>query len=560
MKKYIKIDPSDNVAVLLEAVPAGTQFEELGITTLQDIPAGHKCAIRDIAAGEAVIKYGNPIGHAKEAIPAGSWVHVHNVKTGLSGQLTYSYDPVDAVKQFKLESGSEQSSSGNPDVSKAADRPGTFMGYRRKDGRAGVRNEIWIVPTVGCVNHIAEELAHEFAGVCKSAVTGTGSPDGAKESVARSSSIDKANGSATGSSSSDGAKGSATGTSCDVSIDAVVAMTHPYGCSQMGDDQENTADILGSIAKHPNCGGVLLLSLGCENNNLDHMKKYLEGIDEERVRYLICQNSEDEIEDGRKLIQELVDIASKDKRVEIPAKELVVGLKCGGSDGFSGITANPLVGRFSDIITAMGGSSILTEVPEMFGAEQLLMNRAKDETVFNKTVDLINGFKDYYERHNQVIYENPSPGNKQGGITTLEDKSLGCVQKSGSSVVCDVLNYGEQVKTKGLNLLEGPGNDMVAVTALAAAGAHIILFTTGRGTPLSSPVPTVKISSNSALAAKKSNWIDFDAGRAVSSDISLDDLGEELYRYILDVASGRQVKSEVAGYHSMTIFKQGVTL
>ncbi|MCR5330399.1 MAG: altronate dehydratase family protein, partial [Lachnospiraceae bacterium] len=445
MKKYLKIDPSDNVAVILEAVGAGTELEGTGVTVKQDIPAGHKCALRDIAEGEAVIKYGNPIGKAREAIPAGSWVHVHNVKTGLSGQLEYTYAPVETAVR-------------TPDC----DLPSCFMGYRRKNGKAGIRNEIWIVPTVGCVNHIAEELAREFTH---------DAPDD----------VDLTN------------------------IDAIVAMTHPYGCSQMGDDQENTADILGCIAKHPNCGGVLILSLGCENNNLGHMKKYLEGIDEERVRYLVCQNAEDEIEEGRKLIRELADIVSQDKRVEIPVSELTVGLKCGGSDGFSGITANPLVGRFSDIITSMGGSSILTEVPEMFGAEQLLMNRAKDETVFAKTVDLINGFKEYYERHNQVIYENPSPGNKQGGITTLEDKSLGCVQKSGSSAVCDVLKYGEQVKTKGLNLLEGPGNDMVAVTALAAAGAHLILFTTGRGTPLSSPVPTVKISSNSALAQKKSN-------------------------------------------------------
>ncbi|MCR5323368.1 MAG: altronate dehydratase family protein [Lachnospiraceae bacterium] len=521
MKKYILIDPADNVAVILDPVTAGTVLEDIGITVTQDIPAGHKCAIRDIAAGEPVIKYGNPIGNAKEDIKAGSWVHTHNVKTGLSGQLEYTYAPVDAVRELQ-----------ETVACNGSNLPCTFMGYRRRDGRVGVRNEIWIVPTVGCVNHIAEELAGEY----------TDKPAGymPTDGLSAGESDDK------------------PAETC--SIDAVVAMTHPYGCSQMGDDQENTAQILADIAKHPNCGGVLILSLGCENNNLDHMRKYLEGIDEERVRYLVCQNCEDEVEEGRKLLQELIGIASCDKRTEIPVSELIVGLKCGGSDGFSGITANPLAGRFSDIITAFGGSSILTEVPEMFGAEQLLMNRAKDENVFKKMVDLINGFKEYYERHDQVIYENPSPGNKQGGITTLEDKSLGCVQKSGSSMVMDVLKYGEQVKTKGLNLLEGPGNDMVAVTALAAAGAHIILFTTGRGTPLSSPVPTVKISSNSALANKKAGWIDFDAGRAVSADISLDELGSELFRYVIDVASGRHVKSEEAGYHSMTIFKQGVTL
>ncbi|MBO4505065.1 MAG: UxaA family hydrolase, partial [Lachnospiraceae bacterium] len=329
---------------------------------------------------------------------------------------------------------------------------------------------------------------------------------------------------------------------------------------QMGDDQEHTAMILGRMASHPNCGGVLLLSLGCENNNFDHMKPYLKDIDEERTRFLVCQESGDELEDAAKLIEELIATASKDRREKIPASELIVGLKCGGSDGFSGITANPLVGLFSDMLVAEGGSTILTEVPEMFGAEQLLMNRAADKSVFDKTVSLINDFKDYYEKNNQVIYENPSPGNKAGGITTLEDKSLGCVQKSGSAAVADVLKYGERVCTKGLNLLEGPGNDMVAVTALAAAGAHLILFTTGRGTPLSSPVPTVKVSSNSALAGHKSNWIDFDAGRLVSTGIESAELSKELFDYVLEVASGKLVKSEEAGYHSMTIFKQGVTL
>ncbi len=517
MKKYLRINSLDNVVVTLENIPSGTVWEELGITALQDIHAGHKCARRDIEAGEPVIKYGNPIGKATESIKKGEWVHTHNVKTGLSGKLEYRYEPV--------EHGISTIEQCSNDLQK------TFMGYKRKNGEGGIRNEIWIIPTVGCVNHIAEELTKKFS----KDISGEFAKDCSKD-----------------------IPGGFTGKlSQDISV---VAMTHPYGCSQMGDDQENTAQILADIAKHPNCGGALILSLGCENNNLDHMRPYLEGIDEDRVRYLICQDVEDEIAEGSRLIGELIGIVSRDEREPVPVSKLTVGLKCGGSDGFSGITANPLVGRFSDIITALGGSGILTEVPEMFGAEQLLMNRAQNREVFDKTVDLINGFKEYYERHNQVIYENPSPGNKKGGITTLEDKSLGCVQKSGSSQVMDVLRYGERVKVCGLNLLEGPGNDMVAVTALAAAGAQIILFTTGRGTPLSSPVPTVKISSNSALAAKKRGWIDFDAGKAVSEDIGLEELGDELYRYIIEVASGRQVKSELAGYHSMTIFKQGVTL
>ncbi len=481
MKKNIKINEKDNVMVMLEATDT--------------VPAGHKAALTDIPEGAPVIKYGNVIGYAKCDIRKGDWVHVHNVRTGLSGKLEYSYTPADT--------GLSEAAGARTDA--------YFMGYRRKNG-VGVRNEIWIIPTVGCVNHIAESLARRFEG---------SRPD---------------------------------------PIAAVVAMTHPYGCSQMGDDQEHTAMILGRMASHPNCGGVLLLSLGCENNNFDHMKPYLTGIDEERTRFLVCQESENELEDAAKLIEELIAIASKDKRERIPASELIVGLKCGGSDGFSGITANPLVGLFSDMLVSAGGSTILTEVPEMFGAEQLLMNRAANREVFDKTVSLINDFKDYYERNNQVIYENPSPGNKAGGITTLEDKSLGCVQKSGSAPVSDVLKYGERVCTKGLNLLEGPGNDMVAVTALAAAGAHIILFTTGRGTPLSAPVPTVKVSSNSALAGHKSNWIDFDAGRLVSTGVESAELAKEFFDYVLGVASGRLVKSEEAGYHSMTIFKQGVTL
>ena len=526
MKQTIKINDLDNVMVMIE-----------GNDT---IPAGHKMALTDIPEGQPVIKYGNVIGYAKCDIKKGDWVHVHNVRTSLSGKLEYKYEPEKAGSVFKnsdgegaptagaagFGTGSEAGAAGFGTGSKtragetaAAEREmaapsatiPTFRGYRRRSG-VGVRNEIWIIPTVGCVNHIAEKLAAQFNA------------------------------------------------SRPASIDAVVAMTHPYGCSQMGDDQEHTAMILGLLAHHPNCGGALILSLGCENNNLGHMKPYLEDIDEERTRFLVCQEAEDELEAASKLLNELIDIASKDERTDIPASELIVGLKCGGSDGFSGITANPLVGLFSDMLVGCGGSTFLTEVPEMFGAEQLLMNRAADEKIFNKTVSLINDFKDYYERNNQVIYENPSPGNKAGGITTLEDKSLGCVQKSGSAPVMDVLKYGERVCTKGLNLLEGPGNDMVAVTALAAAGAHIILFTTGRGTPLSAPVPTVKVSSNSNLAGRKNNWIDFDAGRLVSTDISAAELKQEFFEYVLRVASGEQVKSEEAGYHSMTIFKQGVTL
>lgn len=493
MKTFIKIHPSDLVAVALTPLSAGTTLQVDGqpVTLLEDIPQGHKFALAHIPAGGAVIKYGAPIGVAKENIPAGGWAHTHNVKTGLGGVLEYSYEP------------------------DSAPLPPTddllFQGYRREDGRAAVRNEIWIIPTVGCVNDVARAIERQ-------------------------------------------AQRFKTGT-----IDGIYAFPHPYGCSQMGEDQENTRKILAGLINHPNAGGVLVLGLGCENSNIDVLKPYIGPWNEDRVKFLVCQESEDEIADGAALVEQLARYAGRFRREPISCGELVVGMKCGGSDGLSGITANPTVGAFSDLLISKGGTTILTEVPEMFGAETLLMNRCENERLFADTVSLINGFKSYFTSHNQTIYENPSPGNKKGGITTLEDKSLGCTQKSGSAPVSGVLAYGEPVYRQGLNLLSAPGNDLVASTALAASGAHIVLFTTGRGTPFASPVPTVKISSNSALAEKKRNWIDFDCGGLVE-DGTVADLGRKLFDYVVEVASGREVKAEEAGFHDMAIFKQGVTL
>ncbi|MBP3488034.1 MAG: altronate dehydratase [Roseburia sp.] len=493
MKDFIKIHENDNVIVALRELEAGESVPVADgtVTACETIPAGHKMAIRDIAAGAEVVKYGFRIGNAREDIKAGQWVHVHNVKTALGDLLEYTYEPVHA------------------DV--AETEHATFMGFNRPDGKVGVRNEIWIVPTVGCVNNIATAMA----AAANKRVRG--------------------------------------------SVEEVIAFPHPYGCSQMGDDQEHTRTILADLVKHPNAGGVLVLGLGCENSNIGELKKYIGEYDENRVKFLVCQECEDEMEEGEKLLDELIAYAADAKRVPIDASKLIIGMKCGGSDGFSGITANPLVGKFSDILIGKGGTTILTEVPEMFGAETLLMNRCENRELFDETVTLINDFKQYFKDNHQTIYENPSPGNKKGGISTLEDKSLGCTQKSGSAPVRGVLSYGERVETPGLNLLSAPGNDLVAATALAASGAHIVLFTTGRGTPFASPVPTVKISSNSMLAGKKKNWIDFNAGVLVE-DAELDEMGQKLFDYVIKVASGEKVCSEKAGFHDMAIFKQGVTL
>ena len=445
-----------------------------------DLSNGHKYALCDISKGENVIKYGNPIGHATEDIKKGEHIHTHNMKTNLSGVIEYKYAPF------------EDKSVKETDVP-------CFMGYVRENGDVGIRNDIFIVVTVGCVNKVAERLA---------------------------------------------------------SMTGAVAFTHPFGCSQLGDDQTVTQKVLKGIVNHPNAGGVLVLGLGCENNNIDLFKTVLGEWNDRRVKFLNCQDFDDEIEDGLKLIEELKAYANGFERVSVPVSALRIGLKCGGSDGYSGITANPLVGRVSDKLISMGGSCVLTEVPEMFGAEHLLMARAESREVFDRTVDLINHFKEYYERHGQVIYENPSPGNKKGGITTLEEKSLGCVQKAGSSAVVDVLDYGDTVRRNGLSLLNGPGNDIVAITNLFAAGVHIILFTTGRGTPVGSGVPTVKISTNGSLAERKSAWIDFDASPVLEGR----ELTDELFDYVLSVANGEETKNEKFGYKEISIFKDGVTL
>lgn len=493
MKDFIKINENDNVIVAIKELAEGEKVTVDGeeYTAAETIPAGHKMAICDIPQGGDVIKYGFRIGNAKENIKAGQWVHVHNIKTALGDLLTYTYEPVKTEEK------------------KTEER--TFMGFARPDGSVGVRNEVWIVPTVGCVNNIATAMAK------------------------------RANAKVHG------------------SVEEVIAFPHPYGCSQMGDDQENTRKVLADMIHHPNAAGVLVLGLGCENSNIPVLMDYIGEYDEQRVKFLQCQDVEDEMETAMGILEELATYANAFSREKIDASELIIGMKCGGSDGLSGITANPVVGAFSDLLVSKGGTTILTEVPEMFGAETLLMNRCATPELFDKTVALINNFKNYFTSHNQTIYENPSPGNKKGGISTLEDKSLGCTQKSGSSLVKGVLEYAEPVKVKGLNLLSAPGNDLVAATALAVSGAHMVLFTTGRGTPFASPVPTVKISSNSKLAGHKSNWIDFNAGQMVE-DKTKEELAQDLLNYVLEVASGRKVKSEAAGFHDMAIFKQGVTL
>ena len=503
--KYIKINPADNVAVALQDLSQGEAVE--GVTLVTDVPRGHKALLRDLRAGENVIKYGFPIGHVTRDVPAGSLVDHACIKTNLEGLLEYQYEP-EMAAEMADQVGHDAARHARPDRASLC-----FKGYRRSDGQVGIRNQIWVIPTVGCVNGICQQIVDRFKA------------------------------------ENPGHDG----------VDAIVAFPHNYGCSQLGADHENTRTILADMVHHPNAGGVLVVSLGCENNQLDAFRELVGPVDESRVKMFVCQQVEDEVEYGLQQLREIYAVASRDVREDVPVSELRVGLKCGGSDGLSGITANPLLGVFSDWLVARGGTTVLTEVPEMFGAETILMNRCQDRATFDKTVHLINDFKGYFESYHMPVYENPSPGNKAGGITTLEDKALGCTQKSGSSPVKGVLAYGEPVTAQGLNLLSAPGNDLVASTALAVSGAQIILFSTGRGTPFGCPVPTIKISSNTPLAQRKSGWIDFDAGRLLDG-MTLDELGNELLEKVLETASGEPTRNERNGFHDLAIFKKGVTL
>ncbi len=494
-KDLMQLNEADNVAVALHPI-AAEQIVKNGTQTIRvnsDIPQGHKIALVDLKKGENVVKYGAPIGHVTQEVKKGDWLHTHNLKTNLEGELEYSYQPELHTAVYPTDNR-------------------TFKGFKRADGKVGIRNDLLIVPTVGCVNGIAEQIVKAF-----------------KEKHAT---IEP--------------------------FDGITILKHPYGCSQLGDDHEHTRRILADAVKHPNAGGVLVFGLGCENNTVDAFRKLLGKVDTKRVKFLVAQKVSDEIASGVALLEEIYQAAQTDQRVELPLSELKIGLKCGGSDGFSGITANPLLGAFSDYLVSQKGSTVLTEVPEMFGAEHLLMARAKNEVVFDDIVQLINGFKHYFTSYGEPIYENPSPGNKEGGITTLEDKSLGCTQKSGTSAVVDVLHYGEKIRKQGLSLLEGPGNDLVAASNLASADCQLILFTTGRGTPFGTYVPTMKIATNNELYAKKPHWMDFNAGRLLREEKQV--VLEDFIDKIIAVASGEKTRNEENDFKELAIFKTGVTL
>ncbi len=495
MRSFFQIHPDDNVAVALHNMSAGEVVDVNGkqITLLDDIPQANKVALQDFASGDLVIKYGNAIGHARQDIALGAKVFEGNIKTNLSDLDDYEYQPAFNDVHQEL-----------------ADAEVNI--YRRANGDIGIRNELWIIPTVGCVNAIAKMMKKTLE-----------------------SEVDTS------------------------AIDGVHVFTHQFGCSQLGDDHINTRTLLQNLAKHPNAGGVLVVGLGCENNQINTFKDTLGDYDANRVLFMTCQKHDDEVGEGVTLLKTLLERMQQDKRQPGRLSELRFGLECGGSDGFSGITANPMLGQFSDYVISNGGTSVLTEVPEMFGAERILMSRCVDEGIFDQTVSMVNDFKQYFIDHNQPIYENPSPGNKAGGISTLEEKSLGCTQKAGRSNVIDVLRYGERLEKNGLNLLSAPGNDAVATSALAMSGCHMVLFSTGRGTPYGGPVPTMKIATNTDLAKRKPHWIDFNAGSLVEG-VSMPDLLKVFIEKVTAVVNGELTCNEKNDFREIAVFKSGVTL
>lgn len=503
-RRILQVHPSDNVAVAVQPLSAGDHVTVNGtlVDLREDVPAGHKFSLTALEKGAPIKKYGYPIGSLTQAVAPGTHLHTENVQTRLSGKLEYAYRPneTERVNVGALANGQMP----------------TFEGYRRGRGKVGTRNEIWIINTVGCVNTAARRIARRSEDLLADYPH----------------------------------------------IDGIHSFSHPYGCSQLGDDLVNTQKVLAGLIRHPNAGGVLVLGLGCENNQMEDLLEKAGDADRERIRFFNSQEVLDEVEEGLQAVQELAEQMKSDRRETCPITDLMIGLKCGGSDAFSGLTANPLVGRIADRLTGYGGTALLTEVPEMFGAEQLLMNRAADQETFQQVVQMINDFKDYFTGHGQPIYENPSPGNKEGGLTTLEDKSLGATQKGGQATVTQVLDYSERAEPKGgLALLYGPGNDGVSSTNMVAAGATVLLFTTGRGTPLGFPVPTLKIASNTFIAEKKPHWIDFNAGALLDSNISIDELTDQLFDLIAKTASGHQrAGNEVNGYREIAIWKEGVTL
>ncbi len=500
MGKLLQIRREDTVAVALSPVMAGETVAYSGgsqVTALEDIRQGYKIALQSIAKGQDVVKYGCFIGKATEDIQTGQCVHIHNMKSGLTGHITYEYEPDVRPLPPAL--------------------PETFQGYRREDGRAAVRNELWIIPGVGCVDDLCMRLAQENQALTR-----------------------------------------------QYGLDGLYAFPHPYGCSQLGEDNQMTRQLLASLVNHPNAGGVLVVSLGCENNIPAEFQEAVkqaagDSFSPDRVKFLVCQEVEDEMALGADLLEDLARYASRFRREPVPVSELVIGMKCGGSDGLSGVTANPLLGAVGDLVAARGGSTMITETPEMFGAEGMLLPRCVSRQVFDQAMEMLNEYREYFLKHGQPVYGNPAPGNYEGGISSLEDKSCGCVQKGGSAPIVDVIPYGSQIRRKGLTLLAGPGGDLVSATNLTAAGAHMVLFTTGRGTPYSTAAPTVKVATNTPLYEKKTSWMDFNAG-VVAEGTSLEQAAWKLYRQILGVAGGEKTKGEQMGYRRIAIFKNGVTV
>jgi altronate hydrolase len=493
----ILLHPGDNVVIARVAVGAGQSVEAgpFTLTARDFIPPGHKLAIKGIASGEPVYRYGNLIGFATRPIEPGQHVHEHNL--GYKEVQTEGEAPMLAPERRILHS------------------TRSFLGFQRHDGRVGTRNYIAVVAASNCAAYTSELIAESFADEALPA-----------------------------------------------SVDGIVAFPHGEGCGMsIGPDSEQLQRTLKGVLDHPNVSAALILGLGCEVNQISHYLGKAGDNAPATLQGLTMQETggtRGAVESARRHLRQFVERAAEEKRSETPASKIVLGLNCGGSDSFSGITANPALGHCSDLIVEQGGTVVLAETTEIFGAEHLLTRRARSPEIAAKLLRTIENYKAYLRQFGGSFNDNPSPGNKEGGLTNILEKSLGAVAKAGTSTLEDVLNFAERIEASGFLFMDTPGYDPVSITGLAAGGVNLIAFTTGRGSAIGFPnIPVVKIASNSNTFRRMRDNMDVNAGRIADGQASIPEVGAEIFELLLRVASGERTCAERIGHHEFAPWRIG---
>jgi altronate hydrolase len=545
--KFLKIHPADNVLVALSDLKAGEkiQYNSTALSVAEDIPAKHKFVQTAMQPDDEIVMYGVLVGKALKPIPAGGAIGTHNVKhksSDFSGKSkTYTWKA--------------------PDVSKWKGK--TFSGFHRADGQVGTANYWVVLPLVFCENRNVNAIRHAFEEAL-----GFAKPEAYKDYVQELVKLYQSGKTEAIASHSFTSSSSNGNSKLFKNIDGIKFLTHEGGCGGTRQDAEALCGLLAGYIYNPNVAGATVLSLGCQNAQVDLLKKKMNDLNPNFSKPVIILEQQKEGTEQellataiRQTFLALIE-ANKQERKAAPLSKLVVGLECGGSDGFSGISANPAIGHTSDLIAALGGASVLSEFPELCGVEQELINRCIDEQVANRFVELMRAYAKAAEAVGSGFDMNPSPGNIKDGLITDAMKSAGAAKKGGTSPVTDVLDYTQYVTKPGLNLLCTPGNDVESTTAMAGSGTNIMLFTTGLGTPTGNPIaPVVKLSSNTKLAQKMPDIIDIDCGPIISGEKTIEQVGEEILDFIIDVASGnKKTKATQLNQDDFIPWKRGVSL